>query len=99
MKTWFITGATGGLATSVVSKLLKRGDRVAATTHREGALSGLKSQYGDQLWETTMDLKSDQDIKEVVNKAFNELGTIDVLLNNAAYGLYGAVEGISAEQV
>ncbi|WP_268913571.1 SDR family NAD(P)-dependent oxidoreductase [Lentilactobacillus sp. SPB1-3] len=99
MKTWFVTGATGGLATSVIKKLLKRGDRVAATTHREGALADLKSQYGNQLWETTMDLKSDQDIHKVVDKAFTELGTIDVLLNNAAYGLYGAVEGISAKQV
>lgn len=98
MKTWFITGATGGLATSVVRELLQRGDRVAATTHREGALSDLKAQYGDQLWEATMNLKDDQAVQQVVAQAFADLGTIDVLMNNAAYGLYGAVESISAKQ-
>lgn len=46
MKTWFITGAIGGLATSVVRELLERGDRVAATTRREGALSDLKQNTG-----------------------------------------------------
>ncbi|MHA3066228.1 SDR family oxidoreductase [Lacticaseibacillus saniviri] len=99
MKTWFITGATGGLATSVVRELLERGDRVAATTRREGTLSDLKQKYGDQLWATTMKLKDDQAVHTVVDRAFAALGTIDVLLNNAAYGLYGAVESISAQQV
>lgn len=98
MKTWFITGATGGLATSVMRKLLQNGDRVAATTRHEGALADLKAQYGDQLWESTMNLKDEQDVMLVVDKAFAELGTIDVLLNNAGYGLYGPVESIDAQQ-
>ncbi|GEK28407.1 SDR family oxidoreductase [Furfurilactobacillus siliginis] len=98
MKTWFITGATGGLATSVMRKLLENGDRVAATTRHAGALADLKAQYGDQLWESTMNLKDEQDVLLVVDQAFAELGTIDVLLNNAGYGLYGTVEGISAKQ-
>ncbi|GEP20196.1 hypothetical protein [Pediococcus argentinicus] len=47
MKTWFITGASGGLATSVIKQLLKRGDRVAATTRKLGALDDLKATYSD----------------------------------------------------
>ncbi|WDF82121.1 SDR family NAD(P)-dependent oxidoreductase [Lacticaseibacillus pabuli] len=98
MKTWFITGATGGLASLVVRDLLKRGDRVAATTHRAGALADLKTAYGDQLWEATMNLQDPDDVQQVVARAFKDLGTIDVLLNNAAYGIYGPVESISAQQ-
>lgn len=98
MKTWFVTGATGGLATAVIREVLERGDRVAATTHRADALSELKQEFGDQLWESAMNLKDPQDVKRVVAQAFADLDTIDVLLNNAAYGLYGTVEGISAEQ-
>lgn len=99
MKTWFITGASGGLATSVIKQLLKRGDRVAATTRKLGALDDLKATYSDQLWETTLDLSDSNAVNSAVDLAVKYFGTVDVLLNNAAYGLYGAVEEFSDEQI
>ncbi|KRK47828.1 Short chain oxidoreductase [Secundilactobacillus kimchicus JCM 15530] len=98
MKTWFITGATGGLATAIISQLLERGDRVAATTRKKDALAALESEYGAQLWVTALDLTNPQAVNGAVNQAFQIFGTVDVLLNNAAYGLYGTVEGISTKQ-
>lgn len=99
MQTWFITGATGGLASEVIQELLERGDRVAATSRKLGALDSLKEKYGSQLWQTTLDLTNEAEVNAVVAQAFTELGTIDVLLNNAAYGLYGAIEEISEQQM
>lgn len=99
MKTWFITGATGGLATAVIKQLLENGDRVAVTSRKEGAFDDLKKQYGDQLWQSPLDLSDEDDVKRTVNEAINDLGKIDVLLNNAAYGLYGAIEEISELQM
>ncbi|MBW4081232.1 SDR family NAD(P)-dependent oxidoreductase [Paenibacillus sp. S150] len=56
MKTWFITGATGGLGYQLTEQLLQRGDRVAATTRRAGALDELQAQYGSRLWQANLDL-------------------------------------------
>ncbi|WP_411344468.1 SDR family oxidoreductase [Paenibacillus sp. WLX1005] len=98
-KTWFITGATGGLATPLIERLLKRGDRIAATIRKPGALDAWKQQYGDQLWIAQLDLTHPEQVNEVVQRAFTELGQIDVFVNNAAYGLYGAVEEAADEQI
>lgn len=58
-------------------------------------LDDLQAQYGSGLWQANLDLTNPQQIAEVVERAFSELGTIDVFVNNAAYGLYGAVEEAS----
>ncbi|MEF3305348.1 SDR family NAD(P)-dependent oxidoreductase [Paenibacillus sp. GYB003] len=99
MQTWFITGASGGLASRITRRLLDRGDRVAATVRKPGVLDDLQAQYGSQLWQANLDLTNSQQIAEVVERAFSELGTIDVFVNNAAYGLYGAVEEASDRQI
>jgi len=99
MQTWFITGASGGLAIHLTRKLLERGDRVAATVRKAGVLDELKNTYGDRLWSAYLDLTNAAQIEEVVTRAFTELGTVDVFVNNAAYGLYGAVEEASDAQM
>jgi NAD(P)-dependent dehydrogenase (short-subunit alcohol dehydrogenase family) len=99
MKTWFITGANGGLAYPMLEILLERGDRVAATVRKPQALDELQEKYGSGLWRTNLDLTDSQAIKQVVNQAIQELGTIDILVNNAGYGLFGAVEEVSDEQI
>lgn len=99
MQTWFITGASGGLAAPLTRKLLERGDRVAATIRRPGVLDELKVIHGDRLWISHLDLTNPQQIEEVVRRAFAEWGTIDIVVNNAAYGLYGAIEEASDSQI
>lgn len=99
MKTWFITGAAGGLAIQLVHHLLERGDRVAATIRKPGVLNELQAQYGSRLWQANLDLTNAAQIKEVAERAIGELGTIDVVVNNAAYGLYGAIEEASDDQL
>ncbi|MDR1007432.1 MAG: SDR family oxidoreductase [Campylobacteraceae bacterium] len=99
MKTWFITGANGGLAYPMLKMLLERGDRVAATVRKPQALNELQKRYGSNLWRTNLDLTDSYAIKQTVSQAIEKFGTIDVLVNNAGYGLFGAVEEASDEQI
>jgi NAD(P)-dependent dehydrogenase (short-subunit alcohol dehydrogenase family) len=79
--------------------LLGRGDRVAATVRKPQTLDELQEKYGSSLWRTNLDLTDSQAIKQVVSQAIEDLGTIDVLVNNAGYGLFGAVEEATDEQI
>lgn len=98
-KTWFITGTSSGFGRQLTEKLLERGDRVAATLRKTGALDELKAAYGDRLWITTMDLTDTATIRRSVDDAFGALGRIDVIVNNAGYGLFGTAEEVTDEQI
>ncbi|MDR0609922.1 MAG: SDR family oxidoreductase [Planctomycetaceae bacterium] len=99
MKTWFITGANGGLSYSMLEILLERGDRVAATLRKPQALDELQKKYGSSLWRANLDLTDAHTIKQVISQAIENFETIDVLVNNAGYGLFGAVEEVSEDQI
>lgn len=99
MKTWFITGTSSGFGRILTEKLLGRGDRVAATLRKPDALDDLKAQYGDQLWVAALDVTDSEAVRQVVDRAFSELGHIDVIVNNAAYALFGAAEEVSDNQI
>ncbi|WP_432519105.1 SDR family oxidoreductase [Kineococcus sp. SYSU DK006] len=98
-RTWFITGSTSGFGRLMTEQLLQRGDRVAATARDTSSLGDLATRYGQQLWTTTLDVTDTPAIRTVVGKAFAELGTIDVIVNNAGYGLFGAAEELTDEQI
>ncbi|TVT39331.1 SDR family oxidoreductase [Hymenobacter setariae] len=99
MKTWFITGTSSGFGRKLTEKLLERGDRVAATVRNATALTDLQARYGDRLWVATLDLTDPAAIRRVVDAAFAELGRIEVVVSNAAYGLFGASEEVTDEQI
>ncbi|RUO34846.1 SDR family oxidoreductase [Aliidiomarina soli] len=98
-KTWFITGTSSGLGRLMVEKLLARGDTVAATLRKEGSLDDLKAQYGERLWIGHLDVTDTAMIRKVIDSAFSQLGRIDVIVNNAGYGLFGAAEEVSDAQI
>src|SRR5580704_12666587 len=97
-KTWLITGVNSGFGRQMTEQLLARGDRVAGTVRKMDAMSDLKAKYKDRLWLASLDVTDAPAIKQVVNKAFAELG-IDVVVNNAGYGLFGAAEELTDEQI
>jgi NADP-dependent 3-hydroxy acid dehydrogenase YdfG len=99
MKTWFITGTSTGLGRLLTEKLLAQGHRVAATVRKPDALGGLKAQYGDLLWVAKLDVTDTAEVREVIKKAFDDLGQIDVIVNNAGYALFCAAEEASDEQI
>jgi NAD(P)-dependent dehydrogenase (short-subunit alcohol dehydrogenase family) len=99
VKTWFITGISSGLGRNMTEQLLTRGDRVAGTARRLHALDGLMSAHANQLSVVALDVTDGAAVRRVVDGAFNSLGRIDVIVNNAGYGLFGAAEELNDEQM
>jgi NAD(P)-dependent dehydrogenase (short-subunit alcohol dehydrogenase family) len=99
MKTWFITGTSSGLGRVLAEQLLQRGDRVVATLRRDGPLDELKKQHGDRLRVVTLDVTDTRAIRTCVADAFDAMGRIDVIVNNAGYGLFGAAEELTDAQI
>ncbi|MDJ1501741.1 SDR family oxidoreductase [Xanthocytophaga agilis] len=99
MKTWFITGTSTGFGRVLTEKLLEKGDRVVATVRKADALDKLKAQYPDNLWISVLDVTDNKAIKRAVDQAFADVGQIDVVVNNAGYALFCAVEEASDEQI
>lgn len=98
-RTWFITGTSSGFGRLMTEKLLARGDKVAATLRKKGSLDDLKAQYGDKLRIADLDVTDIAAIHTVVKGAFDAFGRIDVIVNNAGYGLFGAAEEVSDDQI
>lgn len=98
-KTWLITGVNSGFGRLMTEKLLERGDRVAGTVRKMDSMNELKTKYGDRLWLAHLDMTDLSEIRNVVEEAFAEFGNIDVIVSNAGYGLFGAAEELSDEQV
>ena len=98
-KTWFITGTSSGFGRVLTEKLLARGDRVAATLRRVAALDDLKVPHGDRLWVAPLDVTDTAAVRRVVDRAFDEMGRIDVVVNNAGYALFGAAEEAGDDQI
>ena len=99
MTTWFITGTSSGIGNELTRLLLARGDNVAATLRKVGALDDLKAQYPDQLWVAELDVTDTHSVRQVVERAFSELGRIDVIVSNAGYALFGAAEEVTDQQI
>ncbi len=99
MKTWMITGASSGLGRIMTESLLARGDKVAATVRRADALGDLGTRYADQLRLVVVDLTDTNAMRREVDAAFAAMGRIDVVVSNAAYGLFGAIEEVTDTQI
>ncbi|MER6540380.1 SDR family oxidoreductase [Streptomyces sp900105755] len=98
-RTWFITGVNSGFGRHMTEQLLEKGHKVAGTIRRPGSVDDLVAKYGDTFWVASLDVTDTPAVKEVVDRAFTELGRIDVVVNNAGYGLFGAAEEVTDEQI
>jgi NAD(P)-dependent dehydrogenase (short-subunit alcohol dehydrogenase family) len=98
-RSWFITGASSGFGRALTERLLARGDRVAATARHPERLADLSDRYGGRLWTATLDVTDTPAIRRVVAGAFDQFQRIDVVVSNAGYGLLGAAEEASDEQL
>ncbi|WP_442874583.1 SDR family NAD(P)-dependent oxidoreductase [Amycolatopsis sp. NBC_00345] len=98
MKTWFITGAAKGFGREWAEAALGRGDRVAVTSRGSGAFGGLVERYGAAVLPLQLDVTDRDAVFAAVDLAHNHFGALDVVVNNAGYGLFGMVEEVTAEQ-
>lgn len=97
-KTIFITGASRGFGKIWAEAFLKRGDQVVATARNLDSLNELKSQYGNALLPLQLDVTDREACFSAISKAKEHFGTIDVLINNAGYGLFGTIEETSEQE-
>jgi NAD(P)-dependent dehydrogenase (short-subunit alcohol dehydrogenase family) len=89
---WLITGCSGGLGEAFIKSLLKRGDKAIATARQIGSIEHLAA-----LGAATMQLDvtdSDAALDEKIKQAWALYGHIDVLVQNAGYGFFGAMEDV-----
>lgn len=96
---WFITGSSRGLGRSLTAAVLAHGDRVAATARRPEQLADLVAEYGDRILPLALDVTNNQQIIKAVAAAVAHFGRLDVVVNNAGFGITGAAEAYTEEQV
>lgn len=98
MRVWFITGASRGFGALIVKEALAAGDAVVATARNPESII---RQHGanPHLLAVALDVTDEAQAQTAVKAAIERFGRIDVLLNNAGYGLLGAVEEATAEEI
>src|ERR1700712_4874688 len=99
MKTWFITGTSRGFGREWALAALERGDRVAATARSSSSMQDLKDKYGDRVLTLELDVTDRTAAFAVVKQAFEHFGRIDIVVNNAGYGLFGMIEELSEADI
>lgn len=89
---WFITGCSSGFGRAIAELVLKRGWRAVVTARRLESITDLAAPHGDRALALTLDVNDEAMIAKAVREAEAHFGRIDVLVNNAGYGYFAAVE-------
>lgn len=97
-KVWFVTGTSRGFGREWAEAALERGDKVAATARDVASLKALTEAYGDSVLALSLDVTDKASVDEAVARAHAHFGRLDVVVNNAGYGLFGTVEEVSEEE-
>ena len=98
-KVWFITGSSRGFGRQFAETALSRGDQVAATARSIDSLADLVSVHGDAVLPLALDVTAKDGVDRAVTRAHEHFGRLDVVVNNAGYGLFGAVEELAEQQI
>jgi len=97
-RVWFITGAARGIGAEITRAALAAGNQVVATARDPKAIA---ERFGaaEDLLPVALDVTDEASIATAVEKAMTRFGRIDVLVNNAGYGLIGAIEETPSDEV
>ena len=97
-RVWFVTGAGRGLGRAFVEAALAAGDRVVATLRRPEQLEDLVREHPQSLRTLRLDVRERAAVFGVVEQARAAFGRLDVVVNNAGYGLVGTVEEVTEDE-
>ena len=98
-RNWLITGVSSGFGRELATQLLKAGNTVVGTVRRPDSVGDLTQKYPDTFRRELLDVTDTSAVRAVVDRSFESLGRIDAVVSNAGYGLFGAAEELSDEQV
>ncbi|MHB8463516.1 MAG: SDR family oxidoreductase [Acidimicrobiales bacterium] len=98
-KVWFITGTSKGFGRIFTEAALGRGDRVVATARDTATLADLTDRYADAVLPLELDVTDRHQVFAAVATAHQRFGRLDVVINNAGYGLFGMVEELTDQQL
>ena len=94
-RTWFITGASTGFGRMLAEEVLKSGGKVIATARNLNKVADLEAKYPGAAKALALDVTDAGQVDSAVTQAFAQFGQVDVLVNNAGYGVAGAIEEVS----
>ena len=94
-----LTGVSSGFGRELATQLLDRGDTVVGTVRRPDSVADLVQKYPDTFHRELLDVTETAAVRDIVDRSFTFAGRIDVVISNAGYGLFGAAEELSHEQV
>lgn len=97
-KTIFITGASRGFGKIWAEALLQQGHKMVATARNTDSLKNLVQQFGDAILPIQLDVNDREACFVAIKQAADHFGGIDVLINNAGFGLFGAIEETSEQE-
>ena len=97
-RVWFITGSSSGFGLLLAHEALRRGERVIATARDVSKLDDLIQHYPDTARTLALDVTKAAEIEFIASQAISAFGQVDVLVNNAGYGVNGAIEEVSEDE-
>lgn len=98
-KIWFVTGVSSGFGLEITKQLLSRGDIVAGTVRNPQSTEELAARHPDTFVRLTLDVRDRKALRDAVDRTAEKFGRLDVLVNNAGYGLFGAAEELSDDDI
>lgn len=98
-RNWVITGVSSGFGYEMVKQVLSRGDNVLGTVRKTAAVEDLIARYPDHFHVEIVDMRDRKAVKQLGQKSEELFSTIDVIVSNAGYGLFGAAEELSDEEI
>lgn len=98
-KVWLITGSSKGLGKSLAQEVLAKGDQLVATARNTDHLKDLSEKFPSQVLILPLDVNDHAQITSALEKTIERFGRIDVLVNNAGFGVIGAAEAFTQAQV
>ncbi|QQN75271.1 SDR family NAD(P)-dependent oxidoreductase [Croceicoccus sp. YJ47] len=96
---WFVTGASAGLGRALVSEIARRGDMAIAAARNTDDVGDLVDLAPERVLPVRCDVTDEAEIAHAVRDAEERFGRIDVLVNNAGYGLLSTLEEAGSDQI